>query len=82
MAIEQGCRDAVKNLVMNGFGITVFARPYVISDIEAGRLKALRVPQFRLTRPLYVVTHKKRKDSLLVQTFIEFLKKHRDKALI
>lgn len=68
-------RDAIKNLVVNGLGIGFTTKPYVDSDVKAGRVKLLMVPELKLKRTMYIAVHKNRRGSLLVRTFVDFLMK-------
>lgn len=67
-------RDTIKRAVANGQGISFLSRCFVAVDAEAGRVKLLNVPDLKLQRTLYIVTHKKRRSLPLVQAFIESLR--------
>ena len=71
---ERSNRDAIKSVVVNGLGIGFTSKFYVASDIKAGRLRVLRVPDLHLKRTLYIAVHRSRQRSPLVQTFIDFLR--------
>ena len=74
--IQFGGRDTMKNAVANGIGIGFLFKSLVVADIEAGRLKVLKVPELHLKRTLYITVHRGRQSSSLVHAFIDFLKSH------
>jgi hypothetical protein len=47
----------------------------VLSDVKAGRLKILKVPDLKLTRKNYIVVHKSRQSSPLGQAFVKMLRR-------
>jgi DNA-binding transcriptional LysR family regulator len=51
----------------------------VVTDLEAGHLKLLKVPDLKLKRNIYIAVHKSRQKSPLVQAFIKVLKKYKGK---
>jgi DNA-binding transcriptional LysR family regulator len=67
-----GSRDAIKSAVASGLGIGFLPEHQVTFDIEAGRLKVLKVPGINLKRTMYLAFHKRRQNPV-VQTFINFL---------
>ncbi|MCZ6625805.1 MAG: LysR substrate-binding domain-containing protein, partial [Deltaproteobacteria bacterium] len=71
-----GGRDAIKNAVANGIGISVISKSYVDSDLKTGRLKVLKVPELKFKRTMYITVHKDRQNSPLVQVFKAFLRKY------
>jgi DNA-binding transcriptional LysR family regulator len=76
---EFGARDAIKSAVANGLGIAFFAKSHAAVDVSAGRLKVLKVPELDLKRTLYIVIHKNRQNSPLIQRFSQFLERFRPK---
>ena len=74
---QLGGRSAVINAVANGLGIGFISKSYLVSDVEARRVKVLKVPEFKLKRYMYIVVHKNRQDSSFAQTFIDFLKRYK-----
>lgn len=72
--VESGSRDAIKSAVASGLGISAIFRCHVISDLKAGRLKVLKIPELNLRRIFYIAAHKNRHNTSLVQVFIRFLK--------
>jgi DNA-binding transcriptional LysR family regulator len=71
-----GSRDAIRNAAAGGLGIAFITKCHVQSDVEAGRLKILKVPDLKLKRSNYIAVHKSRQKSPLVQAFIKVLKSH------
>jgi DNA-binding transcriptional LysR family regulator len=71
-----GSRDAIRNAAAGGLGIAFITKCHVQSDVEAGRLKILKVPDLKLKRNNYIAVHKSRQKSPLVQAFIKVLKSH------
>jgi DNA-binding transcriptional LysR family regulator len=72
-----GARDAIRSAVASGLGIGFLSKSHVVQDVEAGRLKMLKVPELKLKRSMYIAVQKNRKGSPLVQTFIDFLRHYR-----
>jgi DNA-binding transcriptional LysR family regulator len=66
--------EAIKSAVASGLGIGFSTKCHVLSDIEAGKLEALKAPELKLKRTMYLVVHRSRQSSLLVRTFISFLR--------
>ncbi len=73
-----GARDAIRNAVANRLGLSFLSKSHVTRDVEAGRLKILKVLDFNLKRTMYIAVHKKQQGSSLVQAFIEFLRRHEE----
>jgi DNA-binding transcriptional LysR family regulator len=80
VSAQIGARDAIRNAVASGLGIGFIARCHVLADIDAGRVKVLKVPELNLKRVIYIVTHKSRQISAPVQAFKEFLRQNRESA--
>jgi len=72
-----GSREAIKNAVVNGLGIAFISKFYAGSEIKAGRLKVLKVPGLKLKRTMHIAVHQNRKNSPLVQAFIDFLRHYK-----
>ena len=73
-------RDAIRNAVASDLGIGFVAKCHVTGDIEAGRIKVLKVPDFKLKRTTYIAIHKNRMDFASIHLFKEFLKRqHRQR---
>jgi LysR family transcriptional regulator, low CO2-responsive transcriptional regulator len=74
-----GSRDAIRNAVAGGLGIGFIPKCHVVTDLEAGHLKLLKVPDLKLKRNIYIAVHKSRQKSPLVQAFTKVLKKYKGK---
>ncbi|HEY2986243.1 MAG TPA: LysR family transcriptional regulator [Candidatus Binatia bacterium] len=72
-----GSRDAIRYAVAGGLGIGFITGCHVQSDLAAGRLKILKVPDLKLKRSSYIAVHKSRQKSPLVQAFIKVLKRYK-----
>ncbi len=72
-------RDVIKNAVANRLGIGFLSKCHVVGDVNAGRLKILKVPELQLNRTLYIAFHKNQENSLLIRAFIGFLKQYKNK---
>jgi len=74
---ERAGRDAIRTAVASGLGIGFLSNCFVSSDIKAGRVKELMVPELKLFQTLYLNVPKRRdKSSPLLQSFIELLKQN------
>jgi DNA-binding transcriptional LysR family regulator len=78
---QWGSRDAIRSAVAGGVGIGFLPRCHVASDLTAGRLVELNVPSLKLTQVVFVAVHKRRKGSSFVESFLDFLREHRDRPL-
>ena len=67
--------EAIKSAVAGGLGIGFITKCHVLSDITAGKIRVLKTPDLKLKRTMYLVVHRNRQNSLLVRTFVGFLKK-------
>jgi DNA-binding transcriptional LysR family regulator len=74
ISLAMGTRDAIKNAVSRGLGISILTKCHILSDVKAGRLKILNVPEWKVKRTLYIAFHKRRRDSSWVRLFVDFLK--------
>ncbi|HEY3303929.1 MAG TPA: LysR family transcriptional regulator [Candidatus Binatia bacterium] len=72
--LQMGSRDAIRGVVANGLGIGFLSKVHVMSDVKAGRLKILKVPELNIKRTMYIVVHKNQQRSPLVRAFIDFLR--------
>lgn len=77
--LQLGTRDAVKSAVASGLGISFLSQCHVLSEVKAGRVKILHVPELNLKRTIYIAVHKNRQSSSLIQTFIDFLKHYKQR---
>jgi LysR family transcriptional regulator, low CO2-responsive transcriptional regulator len=72
--VQLGARDAIKSAVAGGLGISLLSKCHVLSDIQAKRLKLIKVSGLNLKQTLYLTVHKTRQGSPLVEAFIDFLR--------
>jgi DNA-binding transcriptional LysR family regulator len=75
-----GSRDAIRSAAAGGLGIGFTTKCHVVSDVEAGHLKILKVPDLKLKRNNYIAVHKSRQKAPLVQAFTKVLKKYKGKS--
>jgi len=80
VGLQMGSRDAIRGAVASGLGIGFLSRCHVASDVQAGRLKILRVPELNIKRTMYITVHKNQQSSPLVQAFIEFLRRYKGRS--
>ncbi len=72
-----GSRDAIKTAVANGLGIAFLAKHHVTRDVQVGRLRILKIPDFKLKRVMYLAFHRHRENPS-IQIFIDFLKNYQE----
>ena len=75
-----GGRDAVRSAVAGGLGIGFITKCHVLSDVEAGRVKILKVPDLKLKRSNYLAVHKSRRNVPLVQAFVKFFRRSKGRG--
>lgn len=75
-----GSRDIIRCAVAGGLGIGFVTKCHVLSDVEAGHLKILKVPDLKLKRNNYIAVHKSRQKAPLVQAFLKLLKKYKGRS--
>ncbi|MGH7830877.1 MAG: LysR substrate-binding domain-containing protein, partial [Candidatus Binatia bacterium] len=68
-----GGREAIKNAVASGLGLSFISSCHVAADNKAGSLKVLNTPELNLRKTLHIVVHKNRRRAFLVKAFINFL---------
>ncbi|HEY3303706.1 MAG TPA: LysR family transcriptional regulator [Candidatus Binatia bacterium] len=74
--VQLGARDAIKNAVAGGLGISLLSKCHVLSDLKANRLKLIKVSGLDLKQPLYLTVQKTRRGSPFVEAFIDFLRRY------
>jgi DNA-binding transcriptional LysR family regulator len=79
--LEMGSREAIKSAVASGLGISFLTKCHVLSDVKAGRISILKVPEFTLKRTMYLAVHRNRHHAPFVQEFITFLKQYGGKKV-
>jgi LysR family transcriptional regulator, low CO2-responsive transcriptional regulator len=73
IALELGSNEAIKEAILRGVGLAVLSSYAVQKELEAGRLHALKVSGLHCDREMFVVTDRRRVQSLPAQTFLMFL---------
>jgi DNA-binding transcriptional LysR family regulator len=66
--------EAVKRLVMGGYGVTVLPRPVVADELRARRIMALNVRGFVAGYPVYCIRHEARRLTAAAESFLHFAK--------
>lgn len=74
LEVQFGSREAIRNAVANNLGIGFMSLPHVASDVKAGRVKIIRVPELRLSQSIQMAVHRSRQVPL-VRTFVDFARK-------
>jgi len=76
--LQLGSRDAIKSAVASGLGLGFTTKSYVVSDVKAGCLKLLKVPELKVKRSMYLVVRKSRESSPLVEALKDFLRRYKN----
>ncbi|MDH7576510.1 MAG: selenium metabolism-associated LysR family transcriptional regulator [Bacillota bacterium] len=72
--MEMGSNEAVLNAVAAGHGISLISLLAARPRAQAGKIFYLRIADLPLKRPLYFITRKNRESSVLLKTFLTFVK--------
>jgi DNA-binding transcriptional LysR family regulator len=79
LEVDSRCsRDAIRRAVVSGLGVGFISKPHVEADIEAGRLKILRVPELKIKRTMYIAVHKGREVAPFVRPFLDFMRHNKE----
>ena len=70
---ELGSTQAICQGIKNGVGVSILSTLAVAEDIQAGKLRALKVNGLDFRRNFYLTWHKRRSPSPLRQAFVDFL---------
>ncbi len=70
-AMEIASNEAIKSAVEMGNGVGLMSAAIVRREVEAGHLRALEVTDARLVRSIYLVHHRERSNSPLVQALVK-----------
>jgi len=70
---EMGSTEAIRQGIKAGIGISILSRRAVDDELKLGVLKEIRVKGLKLIRHFYIVFHKSRTRSPLLDAFIGFL---------
>lgn len=70
--LELGHTEAIKQAVMNGFGISCLSQATVKKSLKNRELLALKTPFLKLTRAFYILLHKEKQETELLKSFLEY----------
>ena len=70
-AMEIASNEAIKSAVEMGNGVGLMSAAIVRREVDAGHLHALDVSDARLVRNIYLVHHRQRSDSPLIQALLK-----------
>jgi DNA-binding transcriptional LysR family regulator len=68
-----GSTDSVKQALKAGLGASILSRISVKDEIDAGRLREIKIRGFRMTRNFYLIFHKKRSLPNPYGAFVKYL---------
>lgn len=74
VAAELGSTEAVRQAIKAEAGVSILSSLAVTEDIQAGRLKALKIKGLDITQQFYITRLKKRTPSPLCRSFVAFIK--------
>lgn len=72
LVMELGNSEAIKHAVRHGIGISCLSRRVIADQLAAGSLVALQLEQPHLVRTLYLVHHRQKHLSNVLQRFLEY----------
>ncbi|KAA8995269.1 LysR family transcriptional regulator [Affinibrenneria salicis] len=72
LVMELGNSEAIKHAVRYGLGISCLSRWVIAEQLEAGTLIELQVPLPPLTRTLYLIHHRQKHISAVLQRFLNY----------
>lgn len=70
---EVGSTHAMINTVACGMGCAFISRLAVREPLASGRLREISVDGLKITRDIYIITHRMKSDTPLVKTFLKFI---------
>ena len=71
--IQMGCPEAVKTLVASGVGYGFLSIHGLRDELRRGKLTRLRVPELKINRALYMIHHRDKHFSPVIQTFVSLI---------
>jgi DNA-binding transcriptional LysR family regulator len=71
VVMELGENEAVKRAVASGLGITLISGTVARRELEAGEIRAVRLPGARMLRTFYIIHHKDKYISKLIRAFMD-----------
>lgn len=78
IALEVGSTDALIDVLMPGRHVSFLPRFAVIEDVKAGRLRHIKVSNFRIMRTLWIARHASMTDHPVAEAFITLLRKGKE----
>lgn len=72
---DVGSRDVVRTAVASRLAIGFMSKCHIQSDVKAGQIKILNVPELKLRRTMYLAVHKSRRSASLVRSFNDFVRR-------
>ncbi|MGM3174231.1 DNA-binding transcriptional regulator YeiE [Dickeya lacustris] len=81
LVMELGNSEAIKHAVRHGMGISCLSRHVIAEQLAAGTLVELPVPFTPLSRPLYLVHHRQKHLSGVLQCFLGYCQAGHSAAL-
>jgi len=76
-SIQLGSVEAIKQAVMAGLGISYFSSLTVRNELDTGRLARLRVKGVSLRRNFFLVRHRRKQETPVLQAFAGFARRYR-----
>ncbi len=76
IVMELGSNGAIKQAVMNNQGVAFINYQAVKKELETGLLVELPIKDFKLYKEFYLIIHRWRTPSFLLEAFLKFLKKY------
>lgn len=70
-SIELGSSEALKNAVEQGLGIACLSEWVVQDALKSGRLMAIKIPSMMFKRQNYLVTHRDKSQTAILQNFLD-----------
>ncbi len=74
--LELGNTEAIKHAVQAGIGISCLSKTAVIQSIKNKQLIEVKTPFLKMTRDFYIVIHKEKHKTAVLNQFIKECKKH------
>jgi len=71
IVMELGENEAVKTAVAGGLGVSILSATVVRREMEAGSIRAVRLEGERIARKFYLIHHKDKYWSRIIQAFVE-----------
>jgi DNA-binding transcriptional LysR family regulator len=72
--LELGHTEAIKNAVVSGFGVSCLSKTVVTDALLSGQLVHVKTPFLKLTRDFFMLLHKDKHKTKILNTFINTCK--------